>query len=501
MLPERPESLASLGGHLCGLAWHGYASVESPLREWLQFLGVGRVEAGRLHATEHWITSGLSAHSPRELVRRVAFRDPAYRLHLDFILVRVLSRMARDGRTAKIGEYLTTKLSHLAMRLAWLFSLVPDPRSDVYWSDLENKWLDPALQVRFKAWDAELFGDILGGAEQLFPLLLDIYGPSGDLPVHLSAAGLRLDARHLAVLAALIHAAGDREAIAINDEDFVVAQELAAQFHLPVRVWGKTAETRACAVLVASVHLSATIPVETHRPQVPAPISLPDTLRSSAQLGDDVAAAGSSLRAAALGGLRTGAFPGADPHSAGLAERLRFGPAATKAQFGWTFDHPLFGLILQFFLIEAFGRELQDDCINVLYIGSSENPESVDVYFRPESREKRFVRLGQFEDIMVALSDELNIFTVPLPIVSGGTTPWTGALLLLLQGRQLLPRAGEYTISGELFDILHSRDFMKDVLREGNPIRDRIVAILKRLYARQARQQEPNPTLVDEPSR
>ena len=69
MLPERPESLASLGGHLCGLAWHGYASVESPLREWLQFLGVGRVEAGRLHATEHWITSGLSAHSPSNAAR------------------------------------------------------------------------------------------------------------------------------------------------------------------------------------------------------------------------------------------------------------------------------------------------------------------------------------------------------------------------------------------------------------------------------------------------
>lgn len=106
---------------------------------WLESVSVGHVSEGQLHATEDWVITGLPAHSPKELARRVALRDPAYRLHLDFILVRVLSRMARDGRTAKIGDYLSSKLSHLAPRIAWLLSLVPDHPDEAHWADLETK--------------------------------------------------------------------------------------------------------------------------------------------------------------------------------------------------------------------------------------------------------------------------------------------------------------------------------------------------------------------------
>jgi len=493
--------LAGLSEYLNHLAWQGHAPLAPPRCAWLASVGVGHVSKGNLHATEDWVVSGLSAHSPKELARRVAFRDPAYRLHLDFILVRVLSRMARDGRTAKIGDYLSTKLSHLAPRLAWLLSLVPDHPGDAHWADLENKWLHPALQNCFSFWDTDLFADVLGGHEQLFPLILDIYGPAGTNPTYACAASLHLNHQQIVLLAELIPAANEREAVAFADKELKALQDLASHFHLPIRLWKKTAETRACAALVSPLRLIASLSKDVAGSQVPAPVSLPASLKESSLISDHAAAAGASLRCAAFEDARAGAFPGFDLNSPSLTERLRFRSAAEKADFGWTFDHPLFGLILQFFLIEAFGRELQDDCINIFYIGGSENPESVDVYFRPESRETRFLRLGQFEDTMVALARALNIFTVPSPVNSGPSGPWTRALLLLLQGRLLLARSGEYMISDELFDILHGKDFMKDVLREGNPIRDRIVARLKGIYDEHARLEEPNVIPADELSR
>jgi hypothetical protein len=468
---------------------------------WLESVSVGHVSEGHLHATEDWVITGLPAHSPKELARRVALRDPAYRLHLDFILVRVLSRMARDGRTAKIGDYLSSKLSHLAPRIAWLLSLVPDHPDEAHWADLETKWLHPSWQTSFGSWDAHLFGEVLGGPEQLFPLILDIYGPAGSDPVYACAGSLHLDRHQIVLLAELIRAANEREAVSFADRELKALQDLTSHFHLPIRMWKKTSETRACAALVSPLRLVASVSNDVAGSQVPAPVSLPASLKESSIISDRVATTGTSLRCAALEASRAGAFPGFDLNSASLTERLRFRSVAERADFAWSFDHPLFGLILQLFLIEAFGRELQDDCINILYVGGSENPESVDVYFRPESRESRFLRLGQFEDSMVALARALNILTVPPPFTSGVSGPWTRALLLLLQGRLLLARSGEYMISDELFDVLHGKDFMKDVLREGNPIRDRIVARLKGIYDEHARLEEPNVITANEFSR
>ncbi len=501
MLLKRPETLAGLSESLTQLAWHGHASIESHQGQWLEFLGVGHRSGKDVQATEDWITGALPAHSAKDLARRVAFRDPAYRLHLDLILVRVLSRMARDGRTAKLDEYLSGKLSLLTPRLAWLLSLVPHALVETHWSDLENKWLHPSLQTCFNTWDTDLFGDVLGGAEQLFPLIMDIYGPFGSEPVYASAASLHLTSDKIILLGELVRAAQDREAVALADKELKALNELTFDFHLPIRQWKKTAEQRACAALVTPLRLISPHPKDNAGSQVPAPVALSASLRESSLLPQIPPPPGKSLRDAALDAVRTGAFPGFDLNSANITNCLRFRAGSESAEFSWTFDHPLFGVVLHFFLVEAFGRELQDDCLNILYIGTPENPESIDVYFRPESRETRFVRLGPFEETMRFLARDLNIFTVPPPLESAASNPWLRALLLLLQGGLLISRSGEYMISDELFDILHGKDFMKDVLRQGNPIRDRIIATMKRHYEEQALTEEPISLSDNEASR
>jgi hypothetical protein len=476
MAATRPESLSGLGDRLCKLAWQGYAPSEPPLDA--RDPVFGRFEAVSVGPdnTEKFEPPALPAHTPKDLARRVAFRDPAYRIHLDLILARVLSRMARDGRTTKIDDYLSGKLAHLTPRLAWLLSLVPDPLADAHWSDLENKWLHPALQTSFTAWDTELFGDVLGGAEQLFPLIVEIYGPLGQEPTYARAATLRLKPGQSALLAELIRAAQEKEAVALADKELKGLNELALNFHLPIRLWKKTAGLRACAALVSPLRFLSPPPQDFSGSQVPPPFALPASLNQSSILPEDPPSVGSSLRRAALESVRAGAFPGFDLNSANVTDCLRFRSGSEQSEFDWTFDHPLFGLILQFFLVEAFGRELQDDCLNILYIGNPEDPESIDVYFRPESLDTRFVRLGHFDDTMRSLASALNIFTVPPPVDSAASRPWLRALLLLLQGGLLLSRSGEYMISDDLFDALHGQDFMKRVLRDGNPSRDRIIA-------------------------
>lgn len=501
MIVTRPDSLSALGDCLCKLAWHGRASFDPPLPEWLEFLGVVRRREKHLEATEDWVTTALPAHTPIDLARRVAFRDPAYRLHLDFILGRVLSRMARDGRTAKVAEYLSAKLSQLAPRLAWLLSLVSDHRTEAHWSDLENRWLHPSLQTCFAAWDTDLFGDILGGAEQLFPLLVDIYGPVAHQPTYARAASLHLKTGQSALVGEIIRAAQEKEAVALADKDLKVLEDLAMNFHLPIRHWKKTSDLRACATLVSPLRLLAPKPKDSFGSQVPPPVTLSASIKDSALLAEETPPTGTSLRGAALEDVRAGSFPQFDLNLATIAECLRFRAGTEKREFEWTFDHPLFGLILQFFLVEAFGRELQDDCLNILYIGNPENPESIDIYFRPESREMRFMRLGQFDELMRSLASALNIFTVPPPVDSAASQPWLRALLLMLQGGLLLSRSGEYMISDDLFDALHGQDFMKSVLREGNPIRDRITAVLKRFYSEKAPDEAAVSVPANEPSR
>lgn len=500
MVLTRPDSVSGLSDCLCKLAWFGHAPFEPPLGEWLEFLGVARAHGKRLQATEDWVAGALPAHTTKDLARRVAFRDPAYRLHLDFILARVLARMARDGRTAKISDYLAGKLSHLAPRLAWLLSLVPDPRADAQWSDLEDKWLHPFLQTCFATWDTDLFGDVLGGAEQLFPLIVDIYGPVAHEPVYARAASLGLKPEQAALLAELVGAAREREAVALADKDLKALHDLAQHFHLPIRLWKKISGLRACAALVTPLRLLTPTPKDSRGSQVPSPVALPVSLKESSLVPEDVLLNGNSLSRAALEDVRAGAFPQFDLNAANVTDCLRFRAGSDKAEFQWTFDHPLFGLILQFFLVEAFGRELQDDCLNILYIGNPESPESIDIYFRPESRDTRFVRLGQFDETMRSLASALNIFTVPPPVDSAASQPWLRALLLLLQGGLILSRSGEYMVSDDLFDALHGEAFMKRVLRDGNPIRDRITATLKRLYAQTAPTEAAAPVTANEPS-
>src|SRR2546423_1542309 len=116
----RPETLDVVLPVLARLPLEGSLRIEGPTGDWLEALAVADRVGDCLVARGDWLASTFPARGERDLLRRVAFLDPAYRLHLDALLARVLVSMARDQRMAKVEEYLTGPLTALAPRLAYL---------------------------------------------------------------------------------------------------------------------------------------------------------------------------------------------------------------------------------------------------------------------------------------------------------------------------------------------------------------------------------------------
>lgn len=145
-------------------------------------------------------------------------------------------------------------------------------------------------------------------------------------------------------------------------------------------------------------------------------------------------------------------------------------------------SHAMFGLLLQLFLLEAFGRELQDETLEILAIGAPAKPERIEIYFRADAKQDPYLLLGELEEVLRFLANRLGIYTVPPPICAGLPQPWTRATQVLVDGNFVVHYGGEYVISEPVFDLCHSHKFMARVLRGGTALRDRLHAGLRKLY-------------------
>jgi hypothetical protein len=488
----RPESLDTLLSVPAHLALEGPLSLDEPAAHWLEAIGVVRhLECG-LVARADWLASAFPARGERDLVRRVAFLDPAYRLHLDVLLARVLVSMARDRRLAKVEEYLTGPLTALAPRLA---HLLPQPELNGDRPDsaaLEKRLIGPALARSFVEWDRSLFGDILGGPEQRFPVLVELYGPVAGGPVHLRVSSSGMTNEEVELAADLIHAGWDRQGVHLGEPETRLVSQLVEKTCLPVRAWSEGAGAGVQAACVGPIVLLMKSELSAgRRSRCPVPGELPRELVQGRVVEENA----ESLYAEKLWSISEDArnlpiFPGSnifDHEGRGtpVFDVRDQGYLATLA------GHPLFGLFLQFFVIEAFGRELGDESITVLPVGSPEHPERIDVYYRPPGKGAPPAPLGNLDDVLDTLASRWGLRTLSKLWERSPYRTWSQALLALLSARIVAYQAGEYILARSVFDDCHSRTHMQAVLRRGQSLRDRMHEALLAQY--QAKAPAPRP--------
>ncbi len=482
MTVDRPNTLERLSEILVTLATEGRIPANGTFAHWLQAIGVGNVIGDELHAREEWVCSTFPVKDRRDLMRQTAFRDPDYRHHLDMSLGQVLVRMGRDDRLAKVEKYLTKQLSRFAPRFTHLLCQMEKELGQTTPSSDGAAFSGREDGDQFAGWDNDLFGAVLGGAAQRFPLIAEIYGPQASSPVYVNATSYDMDDEQYDLLAALIHSATERNGVALSEQQRTAVNSVRRRACLPIRVWDSTEYASVRAACISPIVLIAS-KSQSHmnwdRCTVPGRLS-----RELITGGVDTSAVttpGEDIWAVIDKRQRAGAYPGFniyDPHFNTREMLLSKSPDL----LAWLSRHRLFGLLFQFFVIEAFDRELADDSITVLPVGSSRQPERVDVYFRPDGAEGRYAIIGSLDDVLTTAAQHLGMYTPPRLWSDSSFSLWSKALLALLDAKVISFQSGEYLLEKTVFDECHSRDHMQAILRRGRDIRDEIKVALRAMY-------------------
>ena len=482
MIPERPKTVHNLSAVLVRLATEGRIPVDETFALWLKAIGVADVIGEELQAREEWVGTAFPARDPRDLVRRTAFRDPAYRHHLDSLLGEVLVRMGRDDRLAKVEEYLTKQLSRFAPRFALLLSQADCESTETTTHPNPTTVANSSNSDLFEEWDNNLFGAVLGGAAQRFPLVAEIYGPQASVPVYINATSYGITEQERGLLAALIDSATERHGVALAEQQRDIVTSIRSRTHLPIRIWTGTDSTSGRAACVSPIVLIAPISpkhVSHDRCSVPGRLSrelvsgrIHDSKRM--RLAQDIWTVVDERH-------RAGAYPGFDIYDSHVNAREFIVNQGTD-YLAWLSKHCLFGLLFQFFVIGSFDRELADDSITVLPVGSPKQPERVDVYYRPDGTESRYAVLGSLDEVLTIAAQHLGLYTPPRLWSEGPFSLWTQSLLVLLEAKVLSFQSGEYLLEKGVFDECHSRDHMQAILRRGRMIRDEIKVALRARY-------------------
>jgi hypothetical protein len=153
----------------------------------------------------------------------------------------------------------------------------------------------------------------------------------------------------------------------------------------------------------------------------------------------------------------------------------------------------LFGLLLQFFIAEAFGRELNDPRLSVQSRSLAPGESELSVTYQPLATKsatdeqatvsisaglvRRARRLGTLDDVLTGLATDLGIYTIPR-VYEGLPAPWAAGTLLLRRSGVLGLQRGELTLEGAFFDLCHRSRLMRNVVRRGRSVRDRVQALL-----------------------
>lgn len=471
MIAERPKTLRNLPAVLVALATEGRVAANGTFAQWLEAIGVGDVIGEELQAREEWVSTTFPTKDPRDLVRRTAFRDPVYRQHLDSLLCEVLVRMGRDDRIAKIEEYLTRQLARFAPRFALLLSQQEGASSGG--GSLKHE--------AFAEWDNELFGAVLGGAAQRFPLVAEIYGPQASAAVYINSASYEVTDEECDLIADLIDSATERHGISLSEPQTEAINRIRGRTCLPIRTWRSAAFSLTRAACVSPIILiTSKAPKHVSQDRCSVPGKLSRELVAGRVYVSRSSVLAQDIWTVVDTGKRTGAYPGFNIYDSHVNSRDVIRHEADYLT--WLSRHCLFGLLFQFFVIESFDRELADDSITVLPVGSPKQPERVDVYYRPDGTESKYAIIGSLDDVLATAAQHLGFYTPPRLWNDLPYSLWTQALLVLQDAKVLSFQSGEYLLEKSVFDECHSREHMQAILRRGRKIRDEIKIALRARY-------------------
>lgn len=511
----RPPDIHELGSVIDRLVTFGGARVPEPWRPYLAAVGVAASATNGewMYPTQPFLQHALPARDRDDLIRRVAVRDPQYRLHVDLCLCSIVHSVAVSERWSRMEELLFGRCRPIAPRLLQLLTWSSRNSSCAVRelpSSAFRQIIDDGDEA-FPSWDRQLWGDSRSPAD-LFPLLLDLYVPLAIQPWHISSE-VELD--H-ALLASLIRAARDGEGLALASTK-TDALDAMQRIGLPVRVVSRVNDSiQAFAVgvieMVGSDFAYVGEPVEApfgisgnakQSRVVPQTLGEPQwSVRESSQVAGIVPLsidqeAGRWPAEADDEAPEWLQLPGSDVIST-AAKRRQDSQDADKA-LETVSSHPLYGFLLQMLLLEALDRELGEETLALALpqnrkLETAEDWSETKVLYRPreDSKARRetdgdgFLVIGSIDGIVPRIAHEVGILGVATPY---GTDqkPWSRAIYLLstagiVDGR---PHSWRLTITTFILDRLHSGTLMKDVIRGGRDIRDRIHKVLLTLWKEQ----------------
>jgi hypothetical protein len=521
---ERPQDLQPLVTVVDRLVTCGGARIPRIAAEYLRFIGVVGIDDldEWVWPTPQFVERALPANDPTDLLRRALIRDPKYRLHVDLALCSVIHAVAVSERWRRFEELLfggcKTVAPRLLQLLSWL-SAVNGASIRTVSSQIQQaiySKTDPA----FRDWDQQLWGESRSPAD-LFPLLLDLYVPLYEQPMHVSAT-FGLNGK---LLASLMNAAAEGEGLRLSADQL---QDLRAlqDFGLPVHV-EQRGDHMLRAFLVGAVEfgsdeadrigdfddvhwavpriarVSSVLPALQDRPrwsiaretEVYAPISVADAEPRWPEQALSDAPPWNQL-------------PGSLVIST-AAKRRKDSENADEALLQVA-QHPLYGFLLQLFLLEALDRELGEETLALALpqnrkLETAEDWAETQLLYRPRdesdssqpAEREGFLVLGSLDEVLPIIGRECGIKGIANPYHSNGM-PWSRAVYLLstagiVDGR---PHNWRLTITTFVLDRLHSGTLMKDIIRGGRLFRDQLHQVLAELWKEHTRkvQEEQIPT-------
>lgn len=512
---QRPHDIQQFAPVIDRLVTCGGARVPNDAALYLRNVGVGASDglSEWMWPTQTFLARALPASDINDLIRRVAIRDMKYRFHVDLSMCSVIHAVAISERWMRLEELLLGPCKSIAPRLMQILSWIA-LKSNLQIRQIPASTFQQAIEDNadpvFRTWDAKLWGESRGPAD-LFPLLLDLYIPLGDQPFHVAAN----DSVNRSLLRSLIDAATQHgEGLALSSSEFEDLQFL-QNSGLPIRVErqpnqslhayvvgsiemvageldrigepqdltsGTTATARASSVIdfqERCLDWSVQNPTDTL-----APISVDhDALRWPAE----------SLRDAPDWLL----LPGSDLVS--MAAKRRKDSQDADTALHHISRHPLYGFILQLFLMEALDRELGEETLALALPQNRKLETPLDwaetkVLYRPREESQKgqvadrdgFLVLGSLDEVIPVIGREVGIKGIATPYKSD-VLPWSRAVYLMstagiVDGR---PHSWRLTITSFILDRLHSGTLMKDVIRGGRDFRDRMHGVLSELWKEQ----------------
>lgn len=515
---QRPQDIQQLASAVDRLVTCGGARMPANAAAYLQFVGVAAGEGEEEWAwpTQPFLRTALPAADKTDLLRRVVIRDPQYRLHIDLSLCSVIHAVAVAERWQRLEELLFGACQTLTPRfvqlLSWLAGRFNQPVREISTTSLQQAISENA-DPSFAKWDVSLWGDSRSPAD-LFPVLLDLYVPLNEQPLHVSEA---TDVNHV-LLASLIAAANQGEGLSLTSSDADDLQRL-QDCGLPIRVERRPNETL-YAYVVGRIEL-----VSKAKDTIGELEDVHAGLNSAAKLSSVIQPSSERLLWSVQEWSSQGIVaPASVEHDAvrwpqesssdapewhklpgseliaTAARRRKDSPDADVA-LQQIAGHPLYGFILQLFLMEALDRELGEETLALALpqnrkLETAEDWAETKVLYRPrdESNESEgaerdgFLVLGSLDEVIPIIGRLVGIEGIATPYRSD-LMPWSRAVYLMstagiVDGR---PHSWRLTITSFVLDRLHGGRLMKDVIRGGRDFRDEMHQALSELWKEQTK--------------